>query len=224
MRVWPLLLCFALMSCGRPLTETEKAFVADFHGETLDVKPVRINKDAPLSVATFEYKKRPRLACRERINPEPKEEVITASAAGVALFNRLFTSEGWSVPNYVPDYPQQLHMSAALFFAHEMTHIWQWQNRETTGYTPLRAASEHKRGTDPYQFESASAETFLDYGYEQQAAVVEEYLCCALLDPHAPRTARLKDLLDDHFPLQNLPKVDAVILPWEDAKIQGICR
>ncbi|MDA5556138.1 hypothetical protein [Shimia sp. MMG029] len=218
------LLSLTLISCSRPLTETEAAFARYVHGAGLDTARVRITRDVPLGVATFEYKKRPRLACRERINPEPKEEVITASPAGVVLFNRLFTTEGWSVPNYVPDYPEKLHMSAALFFAHEMTHIWQWQNREITGYSPRRAASEHKRGVDPYQFETASAETFLDYGYEQQAAVVEEYLCCAILDPEAPRTTRLRALLDDHFPVDDLPRLESVILPWDGAELEGICR
>lgn len=218
------LLSLTLISCSRPLTESEIAFTKDIHGDGLDTSRVRITRDAPLSVATFEYKKRPRLACRERINPEPKEEIITTSAAGVVLYNRLFTSKDWSVPNYVPDYPEKLHMTAALFFAHEMTHVWQWQNRDLTGYSPTRAASEHKRGVDPYQFETASAETFLDYGYEQQAAVVEEYLCCTILDPDAPRTARLRSLLDDYFPVDDLPQLDSVILPWDGANLEGICR
>lgn len=224
MRIWPFVFSLALISCGRSLTEGEKAFIADVQGESLNTSPIRISRNAPLGVATFTYQKRPRLACRERINPEPKEETITASAAGVVLFNKLFTSEGWSLPDYLPEYPEKLHMSAALFFAHEMTHVWQWQHRDVTGYTPWRAAQEHKRGVDPYQFEASSAETFLDYGYEQQAAVVEEYLCCALLDPKAPRTDRLRNLLDDHFPVDELPQVHAVTLPWDDVKIEGICR
>lgn len=224
MRVWPLFLCLALISCGRSLTETEKAFSADVLGETLDTAPIRITRDAPLGIQTFEYEKRPRLACRERINPEPEEETITASAAGVVLWENVYTSPDWSVPNYLPNYPEQMHMTAALFFAHEMVHVWQWQNREITGYTPLRAAREHKNGADPYQFESASAETFLDYGYEQQAAVVEEYLCCSLLDPDAPRTTRLRNLLKPHFPVENLPRPSEVALPWDGVKVKGICR
>ena len=218
------LLSLTLLSCTRPLTESEAAFARDLHGEGLDTTRVRFTKDVPLGVATFEYKKRPRLACRERINPEPQEATITASPAGVVLYNHVFTSADWSVPNYVPDYPEKVHLSAALFFAHEMTHIWQWQNRDITGYAPRRAASEHKRGEDPYQFETASAESFLDYGYEQQASVVEEYLCCAILDPQAPRTARLRDLLDDHFPVDDLPRLQSVILPWDGAELEGICR
>lgn len=224
MRVWPLFLCLALISCGRSLTETEKAFTEDMLGTDIDTETIRITKNAPLGVQTFEYKKRPRIACRERINPEPKEETVSASPAGVVLYNHVYTSRDWSVPNYVPSYPEKLHLTAAMFFAHEMVHVWQWQNREITGYTPTRAASEHKRGEDPYQFESASADSFLDYGYEQQAAVVEEYLCCSLLDPEAPRTARLRSLLSPHFPVQDLPGTKEVTLPWEDAQIKNICR
>ena len=57
-----------------------------------------------------------------------------------------------------------------------------------------------------------------------QAAVVEEYLCCSLLDPEAPRTARLRSLLSPHFPVQDLPGTKEVTLPWEDAQIKNICR
>ncbi len=224
MRMSPLILCLALAACGRPLTEGERAFVTAVQGDTVDPKAVRITPDVPLGVATFQYKKRPRLACRERINPPPSGDTISASVAGVVLYNHLYTSPDWSVDDYLPDYPAQLHLTAALYFAHEMTHIWQWQNRAITGYSPTRAAQEHGGGADPYLFEIDTETRFLDYAYEQQASVVEEYLCCALLDPEAPRTARLKSLVGAVFPTDRLPQSAQVVLPWEDVKLAGICR
>ncbi|MEP2534061.1 hypothetical protein [Shimia sp.] len=225
MRLVLLVFCLFLVSCSRPLSEGERAFVADLTGgDTFDAKPVRITADVPLGVATFEYKKRPRLACRERLFPEPKEKVITTSPAGVVLWNRLLTSEGWYLEDYMPDYPEQINLQAALFFAHEMTHVWQWQNRDITGFSPRRAAREHSTVGDPYQFELNTNTGFLDYAYEQQASIVEEYLCCAILDPTAPRTKRLKGLLDDVFPVEQLTRPEQVYLPWEDAQLKGICR
>ena len=36
-------------------------------------------------------------------------------------------------------------LSEAMLLAHEMTHVWQWQNRKRTGYHPLRAAAEQRQ-------------------------------------------------------------------------------
>ncbi|MCP4821400.1 MAG: hypothetical protein GY883_19635, partial [Shimia sp.] len=99
----------------------------------------------------------------------------------------------------------------------------QWQNRALTGYAPWKAANEHQVSDDPYLFEVTSDATFLTYHYEQQASVVEEYLCCTLLDPDAPRTKRLTDLVEEVFPTQNLPHPEQVQLPWDGAKTRGIC-
>lgn len=224
MRAAILVFAFLLISCSRPLTPGERAFVADMHGPAVDPAPVRISRNAPLGVASFKYEKRPRLSCRERIFPEPSDEIITTSPAGVVLGNHLYTSRNWSLPDYLPDYPAQLNLTAALYFAHEMTHIWQWQNRELTGYSVARAAQEHAGSADPYLFDLGTDTKFLNYAYEQQASVVEEYLCCALLDPQAPRTTRLRNLVSEVFPTDQLPRPEQVILPWDGAQIRGICR
>ncbi|MGR3713104.1 MAG: hypothetical protein ACU0A6_08295 [Shimia sp.] len=224
MRAALCLICLLLISCGRPLTETERAFMSDLAGDTFDPAPVRISKDVPLGVATFTREPRTRLACRERIFPPPTPGPVTTSPAGVVLWTHLYTAKDWSTPNYMPDYPDKIHLNAAMYFAHEMVHVWQWQNRATTGYSPWKAAEEHQYSDDPYLFELTSEATFLDYGYEQQASVVEEYLCCALLDPQAPRTQRLADLVGEVFPISDLPQADEVLLPWDKAEIRGICR
>ncbi|KPA22173.1 hypothetical protein shim_16200 [Shimia sp. SK013] len=224
MRATLLLLCLLLISCGRPLTESERAFMADLAGGSFDADPVRITKNAPLGVATFTRQTRPRLACRERIFPPPTPGPVTTSPAGVVLWNHLYTSENWSVPNYMPAYPDKINLNAAMYFAHEMVHVWQWQNRDLTGYSPWKAAEEHQITDDPYLFEVTEDANFLTYAYEQQASVVEEYLCCVLLDPDAPRTRRLTELVEEVFPAQSLPKPDQVILPWDKAQTRGICR
>lgn len=224
MRVPLIFLCLFLMSCGRPLTEDERAFMDDLAGDSFDAAPVRIIKNAPLGVATFVREARPRLTCRERIYPAPEPGPVTSSPAGVVLWNHLYTSKGWSVPNYMPAYPDKIHLEAAMYFAHEMVHVWQWQNRDVTAYSPWKAVEEHQISDDPYLFEVTSDATFLTYHYEQQASVVEEYLCCTLLDPHAPRTKRLTDLVEEVFPTQNLPRPEQVILPWDEAETRGICR
>jgi hypothetical protein len=142
----------------------------------------------------------------------------------VVLHNRVFFARDWYEENFLPDYPEVMHLAHAMLLAHEITHVWQWQNRAETGYSPLRSVAEHTRSPDPYLFDVGTGADFLDYGYEQQASIVEEYVCCATLDPDAPRTRRMAAMLRGAFPLGRLPIPDRVILPWTGAETTGICR
>jgi hypothetical protein len=78
---------------------------------------------------------------------------------------------------------------------------------------------------DPYQFDTTTAAPFLSYGYEQQGAIMEEFICCAALAPDAPRTARLRAILAPYFalPPEGTPLANDIILPWPGAEVDGIC-
>lgn len=220
-----LIILFA--ACGRPLTDQERAFASAVQGDTLDLDRVRLVEGAPVAPITFYRKDRPRLACRERILPPTEEGVVTAKPAAVALFNKVYFTKDWYLEDYMTDFPDQMDLIAAMLLAHELTHVWQWQNRQTTGYHPLRAAAEHGGSKDPYLFDLKTSPDFLAYGFEQQGAIVEEYICCRSLDPTAPRTQRLHDMLGAHFdlsPLSGAQRERAVVIPWSGAKVEGICR
>ena len=117
-----------------------------------------------------------------------------------------------------------LDLAGAMFFVHEMTHVWQWQNRALTGYHPGRALREQVTIDDPYLFDDAADAPFLSYGYEAQASLVEEYLCCATLDPGGARTGRLFDLLRQVMPVAEPAAFDRPVrLPWEGADVPDIC-
>ncbi|NBC95059.1 MAG: hypothetical protein GVY27_01745, partial [Deinococcus-Thermus bacterium] len=106
-------------------------------------------------------------------------------------------------------------------------HIWQWQNRAETGYHPLKAAAEHTASDDPYLFDPDTQTRLLDHPFEQQAVIVEEYVCCAALDPEAPRTEALLRLVRQPFPeaaARARVSREAVRLPWRGAETRGICR
>ena len=216
-----------LAGCGRPLTEGERAFETMLHGDALDLDRVRLVRGAPVGPITFHRKARPRTTCRELILPPAKEAIVTAKPAAVSLFNKVFFVHDWYTEDYLRDYPGQLNLVAAMLFGHEMTHVWQWQNRARTGYHPLRAAAEHGRSEDPYLFEMDGAPRFMEYGYEQQGAIVEEYVCCRTLAPDAARTKRLHDMLKGAFPVADLPgggqRESSVLLPWRGAELKGIC-
>ncbi|KIC46990.1 hypothetical protein RA28_04535 [Ruegeria sp. ANG-S4] len=226
-RVFLILTFVFFASCGRQLTPQERAFVGNIHGETVDADRVRLVKGAPVAAVTFTRKARPRLTCRERILPPVKTETVTGKPAAVALFNRVYFTKDWYLDDYMSQYPDRMNLIAAMLLAHEVTHVWQWQNRETTGYHPLRAAAEHGRLSDPYLFDLDTSPDFLAYGFEQQGSIVEEYVCCRALDPGAPRTKRLHDMLQPHFDLAALPggrRESDVLLPWAGAEVEGICR
>ena len=219
------LILVLLCSCGRPLTETEEAFIQGLQGEQLDTSRVRLVKGAPVAAVTFRRKARPRVACRERIMPPIKEEIVTSKPAAVTLFNRVYFVKNWYLDDYLRDYPERLYLVESMLLAHEMTHVWQWQNRARTGYSPMRAAAEHGSVDDPYLFDLDEAPDFLSYGFEQQGAIVEEYVCCRALAPDAARSKRLHTMLSGAFPVSDLPTVreSDVYLPWRGAELEGIC-
>ncbi|MDK3074959.1 hypothetical protein QO034_17860 [Sedimentitalea sp. JM2-8] len=215
-----------LTGCGRPLTDTETEFAHMLHGSGIDTNRVRLVEGAPVAAVTFRRKPRPRLACRERILPPLKDEIVTSKPAAVTLFNRVYFVRDWYLDDYLKDYPERLNLVESMLLAHELTHVWQWQNRERTGFTPLLAAAEHGSVDDPYLFDLDSAPDFLSYGYEQQGAIVEEYVCCRALAPDAARTHRLHRMLKDAFPVADLPgarRESDVYLPWKGVELKGIC-
>lgn len=217
-------LAASLSACGRPLTTAERAFMADLQGESFNAARARLHNGALVGSVTFRRKARPRLSCKERLFPPAQGEIVTTSPAAVALFSHIYFAKDYFSQDYMRGYPSEMNLYAAMLFAHEMTHIWQWQNRRTTGYHPLKAASEHGALDDPYLFDVSTKTRLLDHGYEQQAAIVEEYVCCAALDPTAPRTKRLETLLREAFPLGRLRIPPNPRLPWEGAQTKGICR
>ncbi len=207
------------------MTDKERAFIATIHGDTLDMNAVRLHDGAPTRAVTFRRKPRPRTTCRELILPPATEEVVTSKPAAVAVYNRVLFDKDWYIDDYLPDYPDQIGLIAAMLFAHELTHVWQWQNRATTGYSPLRAASEHGGSADPYLFEINTDRRFGDFGYEQQGSIVEEFVCCRALAPQAPRTQRLHALIAQVMPVAPLPQSRPydVQLPWDGVELRGIC-
>lgn len=207
------------------MTETEVAFASTLLGDTLDTSKVRVVNGAPTRAVTFRRPARPRVTCRERILPPITEKTVTSKPAAVAVFNHLLFDKDWYLDDYMPKYPDQIGLIAAMLFAHELTHAWQWQNRKKTGFTPMRAAFEHDGARDPYLFDLETDRRFNDFGYEQQGAIMEEFVCCRALDPTAPRTERLHSLISQAMPVEPLTsgRSYAVGLPWDGVELEGIC-
>ncbi len=217
----PAALILLLAACtSRPLTPAETALLAPLHGPTLDTRGMRLTRAPVISVFPIAYDPRPRTTCRERI-AAPQTGRITVRTGGIVLFERLYLSGEAYRADYAAGEP--LDLTAAMFLAHEATHVWQWQNRRLTGYHPLRVFLEQVTQDDPYLLDPDPSRPFLAHGDEQQASLVEEYLCCATLDPDGRRTARLRDLLREVLPVAE-PAAFArtVAVPYGD-DLERIC-
>jgi hypothetical protein len=139
------------------------------------------------------------------------------SPAATVIFNRVLLREDLYRPDMMQGWPDEIDLVQAMLFAHEATHVWQWQNRKRTGYHPIRALSEHATNSDPYLFDTETEADFLSFGYEQQGSIVEEYVCCYLLDPDAPRTERLRRMISEYMPITGLEQAVStprIRLPW----------
>ncbi|MXQ08883.1 hypothetical protein GQ651_13575 [Alphaproteobacteria bacterium GH1-50] len=195
-------LLLILAACSRPLTENEEAFARDLFGETLDTDQVTVTqglglaplyRTLPSSVKVLRGTDR---ACLR--TPQPRG---AQPPQAFALHNRVsFDSQLYS-SDMARAWPQALRFPQALVLAHELTHVWQWQNREMTGYTPARAVAESFRLADPYYSGDATRAPFLTLGYEQQAAVVEDFVCFTVANPDHPRRTVLREALEPFFPV-----------------------
>ncbi|MEA5446867.1 DUF4157 domain-containing protein [Gammaproteobacteria bacterium AB-CW1] len=97
-----------------------------------------------------------------------------------ALITDLADAKGVVVGNTIhvhPDYYHADFSQAGLvdqaFFAHELTHVWQYQN--VTRLTPIRAIGEHMTVSEPYEC-SLDGRRFDQYGIEQQGMIINNYI------------------------------------------------
>jgi len=221
-----LLLILGLTACGRPLSEGELRFANSFHGAGLDATKIRIRSAPSLKLYSATYPAPPRTTCAQKLLPAPEGPTVSGSPAATVLFNTINVNTDYNASDYLPAYPDAALLLASMFLAHEFVHVWQWQNRELTGYHPLKAAREHQTLPDPYLFELSETPEFLDFGYEQQGAIASEYVCCAVLAPKSPRTTRLERLMSPYFDLSAMTaRLDSsrMVLPWDGVELAGIC-
>ena len=208
MRFGPVLFCIALAACGRPMTEAEEQMARDVFGPSLDTSKITVGQGAGIRPPAKTRVTKTTLvqgtdkACI-RV-PQPKSNT---PAPAFAFRNKVHFDSGLYSSDMAMGWPDRLRFPQALIFAHELTHVWQWQHRDRTGYTPFRAAFESLRLVDPYFAPPGEAE-FFSFGYEQQAAIIEDYLCFAFANPNHPRRAELRAILAPVLPVD---RIDAVI-------------
>jgi len=219
--VLPLLILLA--GCTRPLQPAEVGFLRNLYGEEIDVSRVRVHPGLVAVTRTAPIP--PRVTCSSRLYPPRPGPTATGAAPAMTVFSTVLVRSDWHERDLTGGWPEVLDLDLAMLLAHEALHVWQWQNRDRTGYHPILAAREHVRIADPYLFDPATRAAFTDFGYEQQGAIVEEYLCCRLLAPNSERTHRLHAMLSRVLPVAPLstPLARQVRLPWSGVELDGIC-
>ena len=200
-----LLAALVLSACGRPLAEGETALAHDLFGAGLELGEVRVAAGLGLASPPAQTAPRPsqrihRPGACDRDAPAPKGGPPPA----FATYQTVHVTRRFYAADMAAGWPAAAPLPQVLILAHELGHVWQWQNRARTRYAPLRAALESVFNTDPYFYAPAHEKSFLQYGYEQQASLIEDYLCYALVDADAPRRAELRAILAPHFPVARL--------------------
>ncbi|MGR3344618.1 MAG: hypothetical protein ACU0DI_15610, partial [Paracoccaceae bacterium] len=200
-----LVAALVLSACGRPLAEGERALAHDVFGAGLELGDIRVAAGLGLAAPPAQTAPRPgqrihRPGACARDAPDPKRGPPPAFAA----YQTMHVTRRFYAPDMAAGWPDAAPLPEALILVHELGHVWQWQNRARTRYAPLRAALESLFNADPYFYDPADGKSFLDYSFEQQAALIEDYLCYALVDARAPHRAELRAILAPHFPVARL--------------------
>jgi len=149
-----LLLAASLTACTRPLTPGETAFARDMFGPSLDPARVHVRVGAGVTPLPRPKPTPPAQGRRADIpagfctrTPQPRQ--IRWPAAFV-LGNTVFIKREYYTADTFPNWPESFLVPQGFLMAHELTHVWQWQNRATTHYSPLRPLAEATRKADPY--------------------------------------------------------------------------
>ncbi|RWM15687.1 hypothetical protein [Mesorhizobium sp.] len=116
------------------------------------------------------------------------------SGNGLTIGNNIYFKDEFCAVNLAAGYPtyQDIHLLARL--AHEIMHVWQFQNSKITGYSFLRIAIERiSLGEAAYDYKPLQpGRPFLAYRFEQQGQIVEDYVVYAHTNPaEAARYRRL---------------------------------
>lgn len=197
-----------LTACARPLTPTETEVAHSLFGDTLDTGAVsvtaglgvlplprdRVREGAGVVVAEAP----PDLCVRKRST----QRYWTWPAAFV-LRNNVFFSYRYYQSDAFRGFPRSAPYPSSLLLAHELVHVWQWQNRARTAYTSGEAAGETIANVDPYWFEVDPGAEFFTLGYEQQGALMQDFVCYALFDRNDPKLQELAAVLRPVLPVDD---------------------
>lgn len=206
-RAFALLALLVVSACARPLTPNETLVAKGLFGNSLDADAVQIK--AGIGVLPLPRERRPEPGAMPRAVAAPaglcdRKRSTRRSydwPAAFVLGNSVYFSYRYYSPDAFRGFPESAPWPASILLAHELVHVWQWQNRDRTAYTAEGAAGETIAHVDPYWFEAAQRADFFALGYEQQGALVQDFVCYALFDRENPKLDDLAAVLRPVLPV-----------------------
>ncbi|KAB7610126.1 hypothetical protein F9L33_14615 [Amylibacter sp. SFDW26] len=196
-----LLVVFCLVGCTeRSMTKKEVAYIDAFHGETVDTESIIFARGLRWGVRNVlkDIRSNPEMLKSIQENNIDLKDVKSSllTTAAVVVGNKVY----FRSDIYLDDFGDSPFETDRALVGHEVTHVWQWQNRQETGYNLFKVVSEHIKYKDPYYYDIIPGQKYGEYRFEQQAEMVEDYLLLRLTDPHGNKTKKLANVLSPAFP------------------------
>ncbi|MCB1350367.1 MAG: hypothetical protein KDK11_17680 [Maritimibacter sp.] len=204
-----LLVLLMLAACARPLSPTETMVAKSLFGDTLDTS--RVSVTAGIGALPLPQPRRAAAPAMGEARAAPEDLCVRKRStsrewrwpAAFVLRDDVFFSYDFYLADTFAGFPESVPYPSSLIMAHELVHVWQWQNRARTGYTVQGSAGETLERVDPYWFVADRDAEFLRYGYEQQGAIVQDFVCYALFDAEDPKRDELAALLRPVLPVDD---------------------
>ena len=201
----------SVTACSRDMTDGEIAYGQQVFTRDLDFEVVRFsgNERNAQRKATRQLESE----AEQLAGTQPKD---AGSEKLLSILPSLFGADAMAIANtvyydsdvYSPDFSKSAYDSDRWLMAHELTHVWQWQNRAKTGYSFTKVVSEHlKYGDAVYDYKLVNGKKFTEYRFEQQGEIVECYMKLRQLSPDSPLTIRHEKLIRAEFPLDSVVEI-----------------
>ncbi len=208
-----LLAGLALSGC-RFLTANEKNFTSKIYSGQLNANKVQVyslahsrqnTNDKLMGTLEAEY----RTDKSVKSYGLDKSQLLTKAAASLrnksnamVIKNNIYYKSDAYKADLAAGFPTNVFVDDLDLLGHEIMHVWQYQNRDRTGYSLLAVALEHIRYSDPYDYHIVPGKKFLDYRFEQQGRIVQDYVRYSFTAPGSAELQALRRLLSQEFDLK----------------------
>ena len=190
---------FTASCTHRPITSDEAAFLSSIFFAHTEYDKIRIVRgiddgiDVLLDSADYDA---------DQVPPdETLPNLLKNRTEALVVYNHIYYKNDRYKDNFMAGWPRRINFNDARLLAHEATHVWQWQNRRRTKYTPFKAILEHIQHKDPYIYlPLIPGQLFLDYRYEQQAQMVGDYVVGSIWTPDDPNIIAIGQMIRSTIP------------------------
>ena len=183
----------AFFSGCRTLTSDERVFLTGLYSTQVVLQKVliygpksgnfdrRINSRLQWQLA-YEKTKSQRYGLSsyyQGINQSKAIDLLKTRARVITIGNTVFylTSDSdFYSSNIALGWPNPPIRNGIALLAHELVHVWQYQNRKLTGYSLTKVLAEHVKYPNPYNYNLLPGKDFLSYRFEQQGSIVEDFV------------------------------------------------